>query len=211
MTNYLQPPADLPAASHAAWTALCGPDGEYEAIASYTAVIEKFGECEPYVSILAAEKRHAAALTRQLMRRAVPVPQNPYLGTIPAPDSLAEAAIAWAEGEVANVQLYDELIAQAQDDPQIVRVFGNLRRSSLESHLPAFRAAAKASGTLDQMPRCTDRSDTETVTPTVQASGRRQQRQGHGHGRGRAQRNGRGRGRGQRQGRTQGRGQGCRS
>ena len=133
-----------------AWEALMGSDGEYAAAASYTAVIEKYGQVEPYVTILAAEERHIDALTRQLTRMGVTVPQNPYLGRIVAPDSLQQAAQAWAEGEIANVAMYDALLKRTSD-PNLTKVLTNLRRSSLESHLPLFEQAAENGGTLDNV------------------------------------------------------------
>lgn len=138
----------LDPAGAAAWEALMSADGEYAAYAAYSAVIEEFGEVEPYVSIRAAELRHVGALIRQLERRGVSVPDNPYLGAMTAPDDLATAATAWAEGEVANVALYDELLTQASGDATLTKVLTNLRRASLEMHLPAFRAAADNGGAL---------------------------------------------------------------
>lgn len=131
-----------------AWEALVGPDGEYAAAASYQAVLDEYGQVEPYASILEGEKRHIAALTRQLEQLGVDVPQNPYLGNIEAPSDLVTAAQAWAEGEVKNVEMYDRLIADATDE-SLIRVLTNLRRASLESHLPAFEQAAENGGTLD--------------------------------------------------------------
>lgn len=128
--------------------ALMGPDGEYAAAASYLAVIEEYGAVEPYATIYEAELRHISALQRQLERLGVAVPENPYLGEIDAPSNLQAAAEAWAEGEILNVELYDNLLA-ATDDPQLTKVLGNLRRASLESHLPAFESAALAGGSLD--------------------------------------------------------------
>jgi len=130
-----------------AWEALMGPEGEYAALASYQAVIDEFGDVEPYATIMEAEARHADALLRQLERMGVEVPENPYLGLLEAPTDLTTAAEAWAVGEIANVELYDELIAQASDE-NLIRVFENLRRASLEEHLPAFEAAAENGGTL---------------------------------------------------------------
>ena len=137
----------------AAWEALMAPDGEYDAAASYSAVIEEFGPVEPYVSIKAAEEQHIAALTRQLQRLGVSVPANPWLGQ-DAPADLATAAQAWADSEVTNVALYDRLMVDASSDATLTRVFTNLRRASLEQHLPLFEAAAANGGTLsaDQMP-----------------------------------------------------------
>jgi hypothetical protein len=128
--------------------ALMGPDGEYAAAASYLAVLEEYGDVEPYATIYEAELRHDDALIRQLERLGVDVPENPYLGQIAAPEDLESAARAWAEGEVANVELYDALLAQT-DDAQLSKVLNNLRSASLDSHLPAFEAAAANGGTLD--------------------------------------------------------------
>ncbi len=136
-----------------AWDALTGPDGEYAAAASYQAVLDKFGQVEPYATILGAELKHINALTRQLERAGVAVPANPYLGNLEAPENLEAAAKAWAEGEILNIEMYDKLLTQTSDS-NLTRVLTNLRRSSQESHLPMFELAAENGGTLtaEQMP-----------------------------------------------------------
>lgn len=136
------------AAEKAAWEALMSPDGEYAAYAAYQGVIDAYGQVEPYLTIQAAEQQHIDALVRQLSRTDVVVPANPYLGTIPAPASLKEAALAWAEGERANVAMYDRLLAEATDDSRLTGVLENLRQASQDSHLPMFEAAAAKDGTL---------------------------------------------------------------
>ena len=128
--------------------ALMGPEGEYAAAASYLAVLDAYGDVEPYATIYTAELRHADALIRQLERLGVEVPENPYLGQIQAPADLETAALAWAEGEVLNIELYDYLLTMT-DDAQLTKVLNNLRSASLDSHLPAFEAAAENGGTLD--------------------------------------------------------------
>ena len=136
-------------AKNALLEALVGPEGEYAAYAMYTAVIEKFGEVEPYLSIRESEARHIAALQRQLDLYGVDYPkENPFLGQVSAPESLEDAAEACAEGEVANVALYDRLLADVKGYPNLERVFTNLRAASLEVHLPLFRLAAENGGTL---------------------------------------------------------------
>ena len=132
--------------------ALTGPDGEYAAAASYEAVLDKYGSVEPYATIYQAELRHISALVRQLERLGEPVPTNPYTGKIKAPKDLVTAAKAWAEGEILNVELYDDLLGKT-DNANLIKVLENLRRASLESHLPAFELAAENGGTLtaDQM------------------------------------------------------------
>jgi hypothetical protein len=134
------------------WEALMGADGEYAAAASYQSVLDEYGQVEPYATILQAEIRHSDALTRQLERLGAVVPTNPYIGKIPAPLDLKSAAEAWTEGEVLNIEMYDALIGKTSDS-QILKVLGNLRRASLESHLPAFQQAAENGGTLDSMPQ----------------------------------------------------------
>lgn len=164
-------PADPYAA--AAWVALMDEEGEYAAIAAYTAVLEKYGDTvEPYASIVQSEYRHADALIRQLQRLGVHVPDNPWLGEIPAPENLEDAALAWAEGEVANVELYDNLLEQVQGDAKLARVFTNLRRASQDHHLPLFGMAAEHGGQLTY----------------AQMDAFRQE---NGHGRGKGQRRGR--------------------
>ena len=130
--------------------ALMGPEGEYAAAASYLAVLEEFGQVEPYATIYEAEIRHADALVKQLERIGAEVPENPYIGQIAAPADLQAAAQAWAEGEVANIELYDKLLTLT-DDPQLVNVLNNLRSASLDSHLPAFEEAAENGGVLEDM------------------------------------------------------------
>jgi hypothetical protein len=44
--------------------------------------------------------------------------------------------------------MYDRIIGPATDD-RLIRVLENLRRASLEQHLPAFEAAAANGGRLD--------------------------------------------------------------
>lgn len=128
--------------------ALMGPDGEYAAAASYLAVLEAYGDVEPYATIYSAELRHADSLVKQLERLGAEVPENPYLGQIEAPANLETAALAWAEGEVLNIELYDYLLTMTED-AQLTKVLNNLRSASLNSHLPAFEAAADNGGTLE--------------------------------------------------------------
>jgi len=130
-----------------AWEALMGPDGEYAAAASYAAVLDKYGQVEPYATIYQAELKHVDALIKQLDRAGIVAPANPYMGKIEAPADLTTAAQAWAEGEILNVEMYDVLIAQSSDT-NLTRVLNNLRSASLDSHLPMFELAAANGGTL---------------------------------------------------------------
>lgn len=128
-------------------SALIGPEGEYAAYATYVAILETYGNVQPYANILAAEANHIAALQRVLERYAVSYPtENPYLGTIDAPASLADAAQTAIDAETANVALYDGMLADVAGHSDVSRVFANLRAASLESHLPAFELALENGG-----------------------------------------------------------------
>lgn len=51
-------------------------DDERKAEATYAAVIRKFGEVRPFTNIIAAERRHSAAIERQMVRLGFPIPTN---------------------------------------------------------------------------------------------------------------------------------------
>jgi len=134
----------LPVASQeAVLEALVGPEGEYAAYATYAAILEEYGNVNPFANIIASEAKHIDALKQILERYEIPYPtENPYLGAIEAPDSLAEAAQAGVDAEIANVALYEEQLAAVADYAAIVDVFVNLQAASQNQHLPAFQRAA---------------------------------------------------------------------
>ncbi len=135
-------------AQEALLEALIGTDGEYAAFATYAAVLETYGDVEPYSAILQSETKHINALQRQLDKYDVAYPENPYLGKVELPDSLETFARVGVEAEVNNVSLYDELLKSVANHPDLIKVFGNLQRASQVAHLPLFEAAAEQGGTL---------------------------------------------------------------
>lgn len=139
-------PAGASADAALAWEALLGPEGEYAAAASYQAVLNTFGTVEPYATIYRQELKHIDALIRQLDRYGITAPANPYLTVVTAPADLLTAATAWADGEIANVAMYDNPIA-ASTDSRLTGVLQNLRDASLNSHLPLFQQAVANGGT----------------------------------------------------------------
>ena len=126
--------------------ALCGPDGEYAAHATYQSIMDKFGGKLPYANIIKAESRHIGALQRQFEKYGLAIPKDTRAGHVQAPASLAEAAQLGIEAEKANVAMYDRLLARVAGYPDLARVLGNLQRASRDHHLPAFQAAAAGDG-----------------------------------------------------------------
>jgi len=130
-------------AQEAVLEALVGAEGEYAAYATYDAILNEYGNVNPYANIMAAEAKHIDALKQILDQYEVAYPtENPYLGMIEAPESLAVAAQAGVDAEIANVALYNEQLEAVEDYPDIVAVFVNLQAASQEQHLPAFERAA---------------------------------------------------------------------
>ena len=113
---------------------------EYHAEFVYMRVIADFGEVQPFSRIVNAEQRHSEAVGKVFTNRGLAVPASEWnLGNVPSFNSLPEACAAAAKAEIANIALYDELLAW--DLPQDARnVFTNIRAASLENHLPAFEA-----------------------------------------------------------------------
>ncbi len=118
---------------------------EYKARAFYQAVIDRFGSVRPFANIVTAETAHIEALERLLSAYGLPVPPDTYAGSVQAPATLQEAAMAGIEAEKANVAMYDAFLTFVQE-PDIVAVFTQLRDVSQTKHLPAFeRYAANTS------------------------------------------------------------------
>ena len=85
-------------------------DDERKAEATYGAVIEKFGEVRPFINIIEAERRHSAAIERQMTRLGFAIPANQWQSRGMAPATLAEACSMAIKAEVENIALYDRLL-----------------------------------------------------------------------------------------------------
>lgn len=113
-------------------------DDERKAEATYRAVIEKFGEVRPFINIIEAERRHSAAIERQMIRLGFAIPANQWQGKGMAPATLAEACSMAITAEVENIALYDRLLPAIADE-SVRHVLQNLQDASRDNHLPAFR------------------------------------------------------------------------
>jgi hypothetical protein len=114
-------------------------DDEYHALAVYQSIIASFGEVEPFVEIAASEQRHIEALTNQLNKHQLDIPENPWIGKVPVFESVQMACKAGVEAEIANAELYDQLFSMTENS-SLIRVFTNLSNASVNSHLPQFEA-----------------------------------------------------------------------
>lgn len=118
-------------------------DDERKAQATYGAILERFGPVRPFVNIVRAEGNHERQLLGLFAAYKIPVPENPYAKKPPAaPATLGDAMRAGVVGEKENIALYDGFLRFVKE-PDIRRTFENLRRASLQNHLPAFERGAR--------------------------------------------------------------------
>ena len=114
-------------------------DDEYKALATYEAVIEKFGSVRPFSMIKGAEEQHIASLKAVFDKYGVDIPANDHTGSVLAPNTLQEACQIGVEAEISNAELYrEELLPAVSEYEDIAGVFNNLMNASQEKHLPAF-------------------------------------------------------------------------
>lgn len=109
---------------------------ELGAQALYQSVIDTFGAVYPFDGIAVSEGQHADALLRLAEKYGVSVPAYTP-GALPVYESIEQACQAGVTAEIADAALYDELMPSVTHT-DILRVFENLKRASLENHLPSF-------------------------------------------------------------------------
>jgi len=115
-------------------------DDEFHAYEAYISVIEKFGARTPFTNIVEAEQRHQKALIALFEAHEVPMIENRWVGAVQVPQSLEEAYMMGVNAEVANIQMYDTLLAYTGNYPDVQDVFYRLQAASYNNHLPAFQS-----------------------------------------------------------------------
>jgi hypothetical protein len=122
---------------------------EYKARDSYQKIIETFGPVRPFINIVKAEQTHIELLLPLYEKYAVPLPVEPDPNRVSVPENLLAACQMGVEAELANVAMYDDLIA-ATDLPDVVDVLQRLQAASRDHHLPAFQRCVERGGSLGQ-------------------------------------------------------------
>lgn len=110
---------------------------EYQNRALYQAVIDKFGQVLPFTNIVRSESNHVAVLTRLFTNHGLTVPVDSYAGQVQAPATLSEAFQLAIQSEKDNVAMYDRFLPTVTE-PDVVRVFTQLRNVSNNMHLRSF-------------------------------------------------------------------------
>lgn len=113
-------------------------DDEYKARATYSNVIEVFGQVRPFINIVESEGRHISALLSLYEKYGLSPPEDPWKGKIEAPATIADACRAAVEGEIENAEMYERLLENI-DEIDVREVLERLQAASRDNHLPAFR------------------------------------------------------------------------
>jgi hypothetical protein len=132
-----------PEAKEALHHALTRLSGEYAVTTYYATVVEKRGRIEPYRSLLELEKMRCERLLKLCKKYQVSLPHNPYLRKISVPQGRREVALYGLEFAQRNIRLYDHLLPDIQEYPDIRTTFRRFQRETREVHLPRLRAAAE--------------------------------------------------------------------
>lgn len=119
---------------------------EYKARALYRKVIEKFGDVRPFSNIVEAEERHIQALLPLFEKYHVPIPADDWPTRIEPPASLSAACQQGVEAEIENMEMYERLLDQARQFPDVQAVLRELQRASRDNHLPAFQRCVERGG-----------------------------------------------------------------
>lgn len=123
-------------------------EDEYRAEATYAAILDKFGDIRPFSNVINAERRHAQRAIAELDRLGIAYDaQNPFTGTIAAPDTVLEACEAAVQAEIDNIALYDRLLPTIEDD-EVRATLEDLQWASRERHLPAFQRCVDRGGAM---------------------------------------------------------------
>lgn len=113
---------------------------ERKALATYEAVMRRFGPIRPFVNIADAERRHIAAVLKIYEVYGETAPNiigkaEPAALTAP----LEEICKIGVQAEIENAALYDDrLLPAVRDYPYIEAVLTRLRNASWDNHKPAF-------------------------------------------------------------------------
>jgi hypothetical protein len=114
-------------------------DAEYNALAVYQSAVETFGSIEPFAELAGSNQHHIAALSNQLEKNSLDIPENPWIGEVPAFESVEAACQAGAQIEIDNAALYQQLIG-ITDDASLTRIFSNILSAAQNNHLPELEA-----------------------------------------------------------------------
>lgn len=118
---------------------------EYNAQATYDAILNAFGENNAFTNIVKAEVTHQEELRTLFQNYGIAMPENTAAQNVTAPVSLQEAFAAGVDAENANIAMYQAFLAQ-KDLPDDVRGVFNTLVNASQNHLTAFTRNVEKNG-----------------------------------------------------------------
>jgi hypothetical protein len=113
---------------------------EYVAKGEYEAVVGKFGNVNPFSSIIGSEQTHIDLLLGLFATYGYAVPENTAADHISVPTTLQECYTVGVNAEIDNIAMYEKFLGKSLPT-DISDVFTRLRNGS-ENHLAAFEKKA---------------------------------------------------------------------
>lgn len=110
---------------------------EYLAHGEYAAIIEEFGNRNPYVNIMRSEEVHLSLLEDVYDTYGLEFPEDSSADHLIIPEDLLEAAETGVQAEIDNIAMYEKFLSYELPD-NLVEAFTALRDAS-KSHLIAFQ------------------------------------------------------------------------
>ncbi len=107
-------------------------------------IIEKFGEIEPFTTIVKVQKQQYSMILPLLEKYQIQLPNENEQQEVNIPNSLLEVCELGVATELKNIQLYDYLLQFCQDCPDIQEAFYRLQATSYNDSLPMFRKCTQA-------------------------------------------------------------------
>lgn len=111
-------------------------EDEYKAFNTYEKVIERLGEVKPFINIINAEQAHIDSLKELYTKYNYEVPTNK--GNFVEFTDLKNACQTGVAAEIANIEIYDGLLAKTTNQ-EMINTFKYLQSASRDNHLPAFK------------------------------------------------------------------------
>jgi rubrerythrin len=113
---------------------------EFCAYEAYSRVNEIYGETEPFVNIVEAEKEHYAMIVDLMEKYEVEMPMNDWCEKIEIPNEYIECCEKAVSAEINNIAMYEHLLEYVEEE-DVRDVLYRLQAASYNNHLPAFRKA----------------------------------------------------------------------
>merc|ERR1711916_303494 len=99
---------------------------------------EIYGETEPFVNIVEAEKEHYAMIVDLMEKYEVEMPTNDWCEKIEIPNEYIECCEKAVSAEINNIAMYEHLLEYVEEE-DVRDILYRLQAASYNNHLPAFR------------------------------------------------------------------------